>query len=120
MIVDDEPSIIEAVTIYLEYEGYKVVPASSGYACLQQLREGFHGVILMDIVMPDLDGWSTIERIVEEGMLNGNAICMLTGTADPDSRGSELESYVLDYLVKPFDGEKLMTMVNTAASYLKP
>ena len=51
MIVDDEPSIIEAVTIYLEYEGYKVIPASSGYACLQQLRGGFRGVILMDIVM---------------------------------------------------------------------
>jgi len=119
MIVDDEPSIIEAVTIYLEYEGYKVIPASSGYACLQQLRGGFRGVILMDIVMPDMDGWSTIEKIVEEKLLDGNAICMLTGTVTPDSRGSELESYVLDYLVKPFDGKKLMMMVNTAASYLK-
>ena len=72
----------------------------------------------MDILMPDMDGWDTIQEIINEGFAEGNIICMLTGQEKPDSRMEEMKEYILDYLVKPFDQKQLVKIVKQYLSYL--
>ncbi|MBI5820445.1 MAG: response regulator [Verrucomicrobia bacterium] len=120
MIVDDEPTIRETVTLILEECGYTVIKARNGRACLEEMRKGFKGIILMDILMPGLTGWDTIRAIIAEKLLKDTLICMLTGQASPGENGAELEEHVFDYLTKPFCGEDLMRCVENAASVLVP
>ena len=120
MIVDDEPSVLRTVTGVLARHGFDVVGVAGGEACLARLRSGFRGVILMDVEMPGMDGWDTIRAIVEQGLLDGNAICMLTGNTEPEKRGAPVETYVLDYLTKPFESADLVAMVNAAMPYTTP
>jgi CheY-like chemotaxis protein len=119
LIVDDEPSIVQAVRMTLTSRGYQTEGVYNGEACLEALRHGFKGVILMDVFMQGLDGWATIQKIVSENLAEGNIICMLTGAVAPDKRGAELDEYVVDYLCKPFTPEQLISMVESAARYLE-
>ena len=63
MVVDDDPSIRDTVEIVLNTKGYSVCIAEGGRECLDKLRNGFRGLILMDVMMPKLDGWDTISMI---------------------------------------------------------
>ena len=89
-----------------------------GDACLEVVKKGFQGVILMDANMPDKDGLETIQSLIDEELISGNIVCMLTGNDKPDERIDEFKSYVLDYVRKPFDSEKLVSMVKRYLSYL--
>jgi len=91
---------------------------SSGKECLKVLEKGFKGLILLDGVMPEMDGWDTVEEIVESGFINDVTICMLTGVEEPDSKMDALKEYVLDYIRKPFDTQKLMALVKEYLSYI--
>lgn len=108
MIVDDETMIREAVKILLQSEGLDIIAASGGEECLERLRAGFRGVILMDIMMPVMDGWDTIRRIVEQGLYEGNIIVMLTAMDAPGDKMEGLQEYVTDYVTKPFDTTSLL------------
>ncbi|HHS12703.1 MAG TPA: response regulator [bacterium] len=119
MIVDDDPTVLHVVTRLLRRNDIEVVSADSGEACLKKLSEGFKGLILMDIIMPKMDGWETIQKIVAKGYTEGVLICMLTGQGEPDRKMDGLKEYVLDYIRKPFDNQKLLTIVNEYLSYLK-
>ncbi len=118
MVVDDDESILRTVELVLRTGGFEVVKASSGGECLEQLRRDFCGVILMDIMMPGLDGWSTIRRMVEEGLVGGRLVCMLTARELPGEEANGLQEYVFDYLAKPFDAPSLLAMVRNAATVL--
>lgn len=118
MIVDDDPSIRETVSILLGLHGYQVIPAPTGRECLDRLRAGFQGVILMDIMMPELDGWATIRAIAAAQLGKHTLICMLTAKAEPGDEGDGLQEHVFDYLPKPFNGNNLIQFVDNAASYL--
>lgn len=120
MIVDDDPAILDTVEIVLRRGGCKVVRTPSGTGCLELLRRGFRGVILMDIMMPELDGWQTIREMVREDMQEGNLICMMTAKTAPGTEGAGLEEHVFDYLPKPFAPMALLGMVENAASLLQP
>jgi CheY-like chemotaxis protein len=108
MIVDDNEYVRAAVEFICESEQLGQVSAASGEECLAHLAAGFRGVILMDVMMPEMDGWQTIRQIVERGLYPGNLIVMLTGMGEPDSRMDGLQEYVTDYLTKPF-GPDLLT-----------
>jgi DNA-binding response OmpR family regulator len=118
LIVDDEAAILEGVGRVLTRQGFEVVKAPSGQACLEELRRGFKGVILMDIMMPGLDGWQTIQAMVAENLLSGVLICMLTAKPSPGSGGRGLEQWVFDYLPKPFENAELARRVDIAAGLL--
>lgn len=108
MIVDDNEFVRAAVEFICTSEKLDLVCAASGAECLDHLESGFRGVILMDVMMPELDGWETIREIVDRGLYAGNLIVMLTGMGEPDSRLEGLQEYVTDYLTKPF-GPDLLT-----------
>lgn len=103
MLVDDEECIRETVSELLASEGIDILTADGSNECLQLLRGGFRGVILMDVMMPGRDGWSTIREIENEGLLQGNIISMLTAMDVPDERMEGLQEVVIDYITKPFE-----------------
>ncbi|AJE02271.1 response regulator [Geobacter pickeringii] len=111
MLVDDEEFIREAVEIYFQTKEMKILCVPGGEECLRHLEAGFRGVILMDVMMPRMDGWDTIREIVKRGLHGGNAIIMLTALDEPDERMEGLQEYVIDYLTKPFDPQALLDSV---------
>ena len=119
MIVDDNRLIRESVKILFENEGVEIFMAEGGMECLALLEEGFRGIILMDIMMPEMDGWDTIREIVERGMYEGNVILMLTGKSEPDNKMEGIQEYVTDYVTKPFNSRQLIDTVTYLAALRK-
>ena len=118
MLVDDEEMIRESVEVFFLSEGIKILTAASGDECLDLLEEGFRGVILMDVMMPEMNGWDTIRKIVENDLYEGNIIVMLTALGAPDSKMEGLQEYVTDYLTKPFNPDELMEILQYYFSLL--
>ena len=109
MVVDDDPDILIAIRKIFENEGYEVFTVDSGMDCLKELARGFRGVIIMDIIMPFMDGWGTITEIMKRGFTKDVVISILTARGTPDHEKMRgLESYIHDYITKPFDVKKLI------------
>jgi len=113
MIVDDDPDILISIRKIFEREGYEVFTVDSGMDCIKELERGFSGIVLMDIMMPFMDGWDTIEEIKNKGLTKNVVISILTakGTADHEKLKG-LQPYIYDYITKPFDVRQLVTNVN--------
>lgn len=120
MVVDDNPSIRETVQMILETSDYETHSADSGESCLEQLRGGFRGVILMDYMMPGLNGYETLKAMVDEGLAEGNVVCMLTAMHEPTDVLETMPEFVLDYIRKPFTMSELLETVEDAISFLEP
>jgi DNA-binding response OmpR family regulator len=109
MIVDDDPDILISIRKIFEREGYEVFTVDSGMDCIKELERGFKGVVLMDIMMPFMDGWDTIEEIAKRGLSKNVVISILTAKGTPDHEKLKgLESNIYDYITKPFDVQKLI------------
>lgn len=111
LIVDDEPMVRFTVEKILTQAGHGVQCADSGVACLEAVRAGFRGVILMDVMMPGLDGWETIDALAAEGLIEGNVVCMLTAVREPEERMETVKELILDYVRKPFQVAELVSKV---------
>jgi CheY-like chemotaxis protein len=118
MVVDDTPCIRDTVSDLLPSWGIQVVTADGGEECLRLLRAGFRGVILMDVMMPNMNGWATVRAIADEGLLAGNIIAMLTAQDAPDEQMEGLQESVVDYITKPFDPVELIQTIRRYFSYL--
>ena len=95
MVVDDDPDILIAIRKIFEREGYEVFTVDSGMDCLKELERGFKGIILMDIMMPFMDGWDTIEEITKRGYTKNVVISILTAKGTPDhNKMRGLESFI--------------------------
>lgn len=104
MVVDDDPDILITIRKIFENAGYEVLTVDSGSDCIDELKRGFKGVILMDIMMPFMDGWDTIREIIKKGFADDVAISIITAKGTPDHEKMKgLEAYVHDYIAKPFD-----------------
>lgn len=111
MVVDDDPFVLITIRELFEPEGFEVLTVTSGKECLDELANGFKGVILMDVMMPHMDGWATIREIVAKGYHKENIISMLTARDEFDPSAEDIRKYIKDYLVKPFDLRPLVTTV---------
>lgn len=113
MVVDDDPDILITIRSIFEREGFEVFTVDSGMDCIKELERGFKGVILMDIMMPFMDGWDTIREIVKRGLSEDVMISIVTAKGTPDHEKMKgLESYIWDYIAKPFDVRELISSVN--------
>ena len=111
MIVDDDASVRFVVEAVLKSVDIDVLLIDSGQACLDQLRNGYRGIILMDVMMPEMDGWDTIRAIVDEGLVEGTRICMLTAAGNPDPEMTPLKPYIHDFLSKPFHADNFISVI---------
>lgn len=119
LIVDDDPSLIHTVEKILERAGIQTEAAFSGKECIKALENGFRGLILMDIIMPEMDGWDTIQEIIEKDLHQDVLICMLTGKEEPDEKMNTLKEFVLDYIRKPIDTHNFLEVVQGYLQYIK-
>ena len=113
MIVDDDPDILITIRRIFEEQGYEVFTVDSGKDCIKELEKGFKGVILMDIMMPFMDGWDTIKQIVDMGFTQGVTILIVTAKGNiSHDKIRDLEPYIHDYIPKPFNIRELILNVN--------
>ena len=118
MIVDDELDVLFSLKIIFEHQKFDVITVTNGKECLREIENGFKGVILMDLMMPEMDGWTTIHEIVKRGYTKNVAISIITGKgANNYQEMSLLGSYIFDYLVKPFDINQLIDSVERCNKY---
>ncbi len=109
MVVDDEYEVADIVKKMLESEGYEVEVANSGDECLEKLKEVTPDLILLDIMMPGMDGWETLRNIKSNEATRDIPVSMLTAlplTPD-DTRDKPLDS-IENYIVKPFTKKILL------------
>ncbi|MBN1622428.1 MAG: response regulator [Endomicrobiales bacterium] len=118
MVVDDEPDILTTIRVLFEHNGYEVVTASNGKECIEELEKGFKGVIILDIMMPGIDGWDTVKQIIDKGLWKDIVIIMLTAVEQPSEKMESVKEYVIDYVTKPFDSDELVDIVQKYSSYL--
>ena len=118
MIVDDDPYILIAVRKVLESVGFEVFAVNSGVDCIEEMKNGFKGVILVDVMMPFMDGWDTIEQIVKGGFIKDNIVAIITAKNIPDIKRQDMEQYVVDYISKPFKPDELISSVKEYFTHL--
>lgn len=108
LVVDDERNIIELVRLYLEQAGFRVVEARDGHEALVQHDRVDPDLIVLDLMLPGLDGWEVCRRVRAESDV---PIIMLTARSDDIDRIVGLELGADDYLTKPFNPRELVARV---------
>ena len=111
LIVDDEKLILISTRIVLESVGYQVLTAASGEEAISKAKEDKPGLILLDIMMPGIDGWETLSRLKEDP--DTKDIPVVIFTAREHTRGRKLarEMGAVDYFQKPFEPDELIEIV---------
>ncbi|GAA3681358.1 response regulator transcription factor [Nonomuraea antimicrobica] len=107
--MDDEPALREALQSSLEFEGYKVTTADDGHQALDALAAETYDAVLLDVMMPRLDGLTACRRLRASG--NHVPVLMLTARDAVGDRVSGLDAGADDYLVKPFELDELLARV---------
>ena len=108
LVVDDEEKIRSLVRLYLEREGFDVEEAADGRVALEKFRAGQFSLLIVDLMMPDVDGWRVCREI---RACSGLPIIMLTARGEEFDRVLGLELGADDYLVKPFSTKELVARV---------
>lgn len=108
LVVDDEPSIVEVVTIYLERSGYSVTTAADGQSALRAMATEMPDLVVLDLMLPEVDGLEITRRLRAEG---NTPIIMLTARKEEADRVLGLELGADDYVVKPFSPMELVSRV---------
>lgn len=108
LVVDDEEAIVEILEMNLRREGYKVLTASHGKGALEQVKSGSPDLILLDVGLPDMDGFQVCNQL--RGFTNVPVI-MVTARGEDVDKIVGLETGADDYVVKPFNPKELMARV---------
>lgn len=111
MIVDDTPANLALLSDALEEQGYRVLVATDGYSALEQLRYVAPDAILLDGMMPGLDGFETCRRIKQDPRTRAIPILFMTALGDMDNLLRGFNEGALDYIVKPFRNEEVLARV---------
>jgi DNA-binding response OmpR family regulator len=109
LVVDDEPRMIRFIRMNLELEGYHVVEAGNGIEALDQLRKHMPDLVIMDIMMPKMDGFETLQLLRE---ISTVPVILLTVKGEEEDRIRGLELGADDYVTKPFSPRELVSRVN--------
>jgi DNA-binding response OmpR family regulator len=111
LVIDDEAPIRLLCRVNLEAEGMTVLEAGDGPAGLHEARSANPDVILLDVMMPGLDGWAVAEQLVEDAATKDIPIVFLTARAELRDRARGLELGGVDYVTKPFNPVELAPFV---------
>ncbi len=108
LVVDDEPRMISFMRMNLEIEGCRVISATNGREALERARDDLPDVILLDIMMPGMDGFEVLRRLRESSSV---PVIVLTAKDDEDDRIRGLELGADDYMGKPFSQRELVSRI---------
>lgn len=108
LVVDDEPRMIGFIRMNLELEGHQVIEAHSGLEALEAIRTKLPDVVLLDVMMPDLDGFETLRMLRE---FSNIPVIMLTAKGEENDKVYGLELGADDYVTKPFGPRELSSRI---------
>ena len=108
LIVEDDRNIAELLQLYLEKEGYAVITAEDGGKGLEKFRTIKPDLVLLDVMMPVMDGWAVCKAIRAESQV---PIIMLTAKGETDDKVSGLKSGADDYITKPFEMKEVLARI---------
>lgn len=112
LAVDDETELTELLRYHLTRAGYQVAVAHNGWEAIESVRRGHPDLILLDLMLPDLDGFGVCEILRQDPATATIPVIIISAWASPDTRHLGLELGALDYLVKPFSPHELVERVN--------
>ncbi len=114
LIVDDDPVIVRLLQINFRLEGYEVDTASRGEEALGKVREHRPDVVVLDVMMPGLDGWEVCRRLKENPEVRHVPVIFLSARAQDEDRQRGYALGVDEYVTKPFDPAHLVEIVQRA------
>ncbi len=117
LLVDDEPHIIELASLYLKQDGFRVISAGDGLAALERVAQDNPALMVLDLMLPRLDGWEVCKRVRAESDL---PILMLTARDDDIDKIVGLELGADDYLTKPFNPRELVARIKAILRRAEP
>ncbi len=108
LVVDDEERMVRFIRLNLEHDGFQVIEAFNGTQAIQRLRDAMPDVVLLDVMLPDIDGFEVLKMIREISQV---PVIMLTAKGEEDDRVRGLELGADDYITKPFSPRELVSRV---------
>src|SRR5690606_17945280 len=108
LVVDDEPRMIGFIRMNLDLEGYQVLEAHSGLEALEMIRTKLPDLVLLDVMMPDLDGFETLRMLRE---FSSVPVIMLTAKGEENDKVYGLDLGADDYITKPFGPRELSSRI---------
>lgn len=111
LVAEDESQLLRVLTVAMEQAGYDVDPVDNGLKAVEHAKENSYDVIMLDIMMPVMDGITALKKIRESG--DKTYILMLTAKAEVDDRVTGLDSGADDYITKPFSLKELLARLRS-------
>lgn len=108
LVVDDEKGLVRIIRLNLEHDGFEVVEANNGAQAMDKLRATLPDLVLLDVMMPDLDGFTVLKMIREVG---STPVIMLTAKGEENDKVRGLEMGADDYVTKPFSPRELTSRI---------
>ena len=108
LVVDDEVRMVRFIRLNLEHDGFQVIEAYNGMQALERIRTNLPDLVLLDVMMPDIDGFEVLRTIREISQV---PVIMLTAKGEEDDRVRGLELGADDYITKPFSPREMVSRV---------
>ena len=108
LLVDDEEDILDFLELILEEQGYAIVKAASGRDALAAAQMHRPDLILLDIMMPEMDGWEVLKLLKADEELIQTPVAMLTARSEMKDKIQGLQEGAIDYICKPFSTRELI------------
>ncbi len=113
LVVDDDENILSLERTILEQKGFEVTTAGGGAEALELIGESHFDLVLLDVMMPEIDGFTVCRRIKEEPRTKETPVIFLTAKGGGEALAEGFESGAIMYINKPFTANKLLTIVKT-------
>jgi len=116
MVVDDDPDTIQLITFILEDANYKVTTASGGEEALEKLEKEMPDLVLLDLMMPGMDGWTVLHKMKEKGITKKTKVSIFTVKEGPGTEIFGLQDVVSDYIQKLVGREEFLQRIEEVLS----
>ena len=111
LIIDDDPDVLETMTAVLETRDYQVLTALSGLEGISKAGKEKPDLIIMDVLMPEVDGFTTCKMIKENKEIKNIPVILLTGTGMIGDLEKGFAAGAIDFMIKPIDWDKLFSRI---------
>jgi CheY-like chemotaxis protein len=115
LVVDDEPQVAWVLRFSLEHEGYRTYTASNGVEALEELEKHHPMLVVLDLMMPELDGWGVLERIVKLPVEQRPRVVIVSALTGPEDKAKATALGADAFVPKPFDVEELIGVLGGLA-----
>lgn len=117
LLIDDDPNLILLVKDYLEFKGYGITTAENGREALEILENELPDMIICDVMMPEMDGYTFVKRLREDGRVSRIPVMFLSAKGQSQDKITGLNTGAVVYMVKPFEPEELVAQVEALLAH---